>query len=96
MIRWDSTSILLFCLGLFLVLTGNALFFKMIADCNRELPPEERISYLFGHVGNYLTARNLYKKLYPTSWLSEISLICGVLGLLVAFLAFWRVNWFRL
>jgi hypothetical protein len=96
MIHWDSISALLFCLGLLLILAGNALFFKMIADSNRKLPPEERISYVFGHVGNYLTTWNLYKKLYPASRLSEISLICGVLGLLFSFLAFWRLHWFRL
>ena len=75
MIGWDWISVLLFCLGLLLVLAGNALFFKMIGDSNRRLPPNAQISYLFGHTESFLGALHQYKRLYPTGRLPKFVLI---------------------
>jgi hypothetical protein len=76
-------------------LISNFVMFAIIGEVNRKLPDEERIPYLWWHLGKYQRTLREYRRLYPGGRLVMYHFGSLALGMLLLAAFAWEVGFFR-
>ena len=89
MIQLPLKPLLVLAIGTTFAILGNMLILIMIGQVNRKLAEDQQISYVHWGIGKVVRH---HRRLYPGSYLSYLSLVCGVITVLSFAMLAWYLG----